>query len=51
MLYLAFWYLQAAFAFWLLGFETRGRTFEDIDASLSMPAMATVTDGRSASRS
>ena len=50
LLYLAFWYFQAAVAFWLLGFETRGRTFEDIDAALTMPAMVSVTDARSASR-
>src|SRR5215469_15890878 len=42
LLYLAFWYAQAAIAFWLLGFETRGRTFDDINASL---ATAAVTGG------
>ena len=45
------WLLQqAAIAFWLLGFETCGRTFEDIDASLSMPAMAAMSEGRSVSQ-
>jgi putative MFS transporter len=34
LLYLAFWYGQAAVAFWLLGFETKGRSIEDIDSAL-----------------
>ncbi len=52
LLYLAFWYGLAAVAFWLLGFETRGRTFEDIDASLAVPAtVAVARDRRTASPS
>jgi MFS transporter, putative metabolite:H+ symporter len=35
LLYLAFWYAQAAVAFWLLGFETRGRSIEEIDRALT----------------
>jgi len=35
LLYLAFWYAQAAVAFWLLGFETKGRSIEEIDRSLA----------------
>jgi len=38
LLYLAFWYVQAGIAFWLLGFETRGRGIEEIDAALTKPA-------------
>ena len=38
LFYLAFWYVQAAVAFWLLGFETRGRSIEEIDRSLAIPA-------------
>jgi MFS transporter, putative metabolite:H+ symporter len=37
LLFLAFWYAQAAVAFWLLGFETKGRSFEEIDAALASP--------------
>jgi MFS transporter, putative metabolite:H+ symporter len=38
-LYLAFWYGQAAVAFWVLGMETKGRSFEEIDSVLaSKPA-------------
>jgi MFS transporter, putative metabolite:H+ symporter len=39
-LYLAFWYAQAAVAFWILGFETRGRSIEDIDSILAKPTPA-----------
>ena len=39
LLYLAFWYGQAGVAFWLLGFETRGRSIEEIDRSLTGSAM------------
>jgi hypothetical protein len=41
MLYLAFWYAQAAMAFWLIGVETRGRSIEEIDEALTMPSPAT----------
>lgn len=37
LLYLAFWYGQAGVAFWLLGFETRGRSIEEIDDALAPP--------------
>jgi len=37
LLYLAFWYAQAALAFWLLGFETKGRSIEEIDGALTTP--------------
>ena len=38
-------------AFWFIGFETRGRSIEEIDAALSVPAspqegMATVRTSR-----
>jgi MFS transporter, putative metabolite:H+ symporter len=32
--YFAFWYVLGALAFWLIGFETRGRTIEEIDSAL-----------------
>ena len=38
--YFAFWYVLGAAAFLLVGFETRGRTIEDIDRELSAPAAA-----------
>ena len=33
--YFAFWYVLGAVAFWFIGFETRGRSFDEIDAALS----------------
>jgi putative MFS transporter len=39
-LYLAFWYFQAALVFWLVGFETKGRSIEEIDRSLARGAPA-----------
>src|SRR6201994_1482194 len=33
-LFLAFWYALAATAFWLVGIETKGRSIDEIDASL-----------------
>ena len=36
--YFAFWYVLGAVAFWFIGFETRGRTIEEIDAALTAPA-------------
>ena len=36
--YFAFWYVLGAVAFWFIGFETRGRSLEEIDATLSAPA-------------
>ena len=32
--YFAAWYVLGALAFWLIGFETRGRTLEEIDGAL-----------------
>ena len=46
LLYLAFWYGQAAVAFWLLGFETRGRSIEEIDSALTEPATLRPAAGR-----
>ncbi|HVC61166.1 MAG TPA: MFS transporter [Acetobacteraceae bacterium] len=36
--YFAFWYVLGAAAFWFIGMETRGRSIEDIDAALTVPA-------------
>jgi putative MFS transporter len=41
LLFLAFWYAFAACAFWLLGFETRGRSIEEIDSDFAKTAAAT----------
>jgi putative MFS transporter len=40
--YFAFWYVLGAAAFWFIGFETRGRSIEEIDAALSAPAASSV---------
>jgi putative MFS transporter len=40
-LFLSYWYLQAALAFLFLGFETRGRTIEEIGRGLDAPASVT----------
>jgi MFS transporter, putative metabolite:H+ symporter len=45
-LFLAFWYGQAALMFLLLGFETKGRSIEEINRSLDgapvgLPAAST----------
>jgi putative MFS transporter len=40
--FLAYWYLQAALAFLLLGFETKGRTIEEIGRGLDTPRPARV---------
>ncbi len=40
-LFFAYWYLIGAFAFWLIGAETRGRTIDEIDREMN--AMATAT--------
>ena len=40
LLFLAFWYGQAALMFLILGFETKGRSIEEIDRSLNAPAAA-----------
>jgi putative MFS transporter len=38
MNYFALWYVIAAVAIWFIGFETRGRTIEEIDSDLAAPA-------------
>ena len=38
LLFLAFWYGQAALMFLLLGFETKGRSIEEINRTLDTPA-------------
>ncbi|HUA56944.1 MAG TPA: hypothetical protein VMB81_32470, partial [Candidatus Sulfotelmatobacter sp.] len=35
MNYFAFWYVLAAAAIWFIGFETRGRTIQEIDGDLT----------------
>jgi putative MFS transporter len=35
MNYFAFWYLVGAAAIWFIGFETKGRTIEEIDSALN----------------
>ncbi|HEX6441009.1 MAG TPA: MFS transporter [Stellaceae bacterium] len=40
LLFLAFWYGQAALMFLILGFETKGRSIEEIDRSLNAPGAA-----------
>jgi putative MFS transporter len=40
MNYFAFWYVVAALAAWFIGFETRGRTIQEIDGDLTAPAPA-----------
>jgi len=42
MFFLAFWAALAALAFVILGIETKGRSIEDIDASLVQPTSAKV---------
>jgi putative MFS transporter len=38
--YFACWYILGALAFWLIGVETKGRSFEEIDGTMSAPAPA-----------
>jgi MFS transporter, putative metabolite:H+ symporter len=45
LLFLAFWYGQAGLMFVLLGFETKGRSIEEIDSSLKASAVTPVTAG------
>ena len=35
--YFAVWYVLAIVAYLLIGFETRGRTIEELDAALARP--------------
>src|SRR5581483_7566626 len=37
-LYFAYWYLIGAFAFWLIGTETRARTIDEIDREMNSVA-------------
>ena len=37
MNYFAFWYVLGAVAVWFIGFETRGRTIEEINSDLTAP--------------
>jgi MFS transporter, putative metabolite:H+ symporter len=38
--YFAFWYVLGAAAFWWIGFETSGRTIEEIERGLTAAATA-----------
>ena len=40
LLFLAFWYAFGACAFWLLGFETKGRSIEEIDGAFAKPTVS-----------
>jgi putative MFS transporter len=42
LLFLAFWYGQAALMFLILGFETKGRSIEEISSALDSPPAAPV---------
>jgi MFS transporter, putative metabolite:H+ symporter len=46
--YFAFWYVLGAVAFWLIGFETRGRTIDDIDSAMRGPPSAAPVAERAA---
>ena len=37
-LYFASWWILGAIAFWFIGFETKGRTFEEMDSTLANSA-------------
>jgi putative MFS transporter len=37
-IYFACWYLLGVVGFWVFGPETKGRTFEEMDATLDAPA-------------
>ncbi len=36
--YFAFWFVLGALAFWLIGIETKGRSFEEMDSTLGQRA-------------
>ncbi|HEV2956599.1 MAG TPA: hypothetical protein VGX95_10815 [Xanthobacteraceae bacterium] len=38
MNYFAFWFVLGAAAIWFIGFETRGRTIDEIDSALTARA-------------
>jgi len=42
MCYFAFWYVLGALAIWLVGFETRGRTIDEIDADMAAPSASSL---------
>jgi hypothetical protein len=42
MIYLAAWYALSGIVFILLGFETRGRSLEELDTALDKPRGAKV---------
>jgi hypothetical protein len=37
-LYFGSWWILGAIAFWFIGFETKGRTFEEMDSTLAKSA-------------
>jgi MFS transporter, putative metabolite:H+ symporter len=39
-LYFASWWVLGAIGFWFVGFETKGRSFEEIDSTLTKPVAA-----------
>jgi hypothetical protein len=41
-LYFASWYVLGALTFWVIGFETKGRSFEEIDSTLTASAAPSV---------
>src|SRR5262249_20340118 len=43
--YFASWYVVGLFAFWLIGFETKGRLFDDSDGALSARAKTAPAKG------
>ena len=43
--YFAAWYILGVIGFWI-GFEPKGRTFEEIDDHHGTPERAGITDGR-----
>ncbi|MBV9827191.1 MAG: MFS transporter [Alphaproteobacteria bacterium] len=48
LLFLAFWYFQAAMVFLLVGFETKGRTIEEINEALEHGAIPATAQARPA---
>lgn len=49
LLYLAFWYAQAALVFWFVAIETRGRSIEEMEEVLAKPRRAAASVGVRAS--
>jgi len=48
LLFLAFWYGRAGLMFMILGFETKGRSIEEIDSSLKAPAVGGLASAEAA---